>query len=407
MTLAAMTYVCVVSDHNLPNLEAILCYRPQTVILIATQRFTEAAKRLEEQVLAAPKLTGATVILANTEQLAGNTLSNSQTWAQHELVPLLQSYAQPHFLNLTGGTKAMAIAFLYGHHWQECHYKAIEVQDIERFTVSQQGPEVITTAGPPMPVITIEQAIGLYCEALNNTSSLPTELEQQLAGQLWQGLVSQDRGLKSLFQVLNQVWSVEREHNEWKKRLITLPISAFSHFAQITPWLDALQPLGEQQLGYSDTDVTLPGNLRASTDSSKKASKLKEWISGGWLEDVVFSWLKEKIPASQLSINLQTQTSDDRHSQREADILLLHNGITWVMEIKADLPPNQKLPELENQLSSAADRYGKARKILFIGPELKQKLVSDGRLEGFKGRCQGNQVTLCYDKAGLYQALRI
>ncbi|ART83435.1 hypothetical protein CBP31_13055 [Oceanisphaera profunda] len=407
MSLIPMTYVCVVSEHNLPNLEAILCYRPQTVILIATANFTQAAKRLKDQLLATPEFARTAVLLADTEHLAGNTLANSQHWVQHALVPLLQRHATPHFLNLTGGTKPLAVALLYGHAWQECHYKALGIQDIERFVITERGPQVLTTASPLMPTVSIEQAIGLYCEALNNTSSAPSALEQQLAQQLWQGLVSQDVGLGSLFEVLNRIWSLEREEPKWQKKVITLPWSSFTHTAHVTPWLTALQQLGDQHFSFSDLSVTLPGNARANSRQQKQAAQLKSWIAGGWLEDVVYSWLSEHIPASQLSINLQTQTSDDRHSQREADILLLHKGITWVMEIKADLPPNQTLPDLENQLSSSAKRYGNTNKILFIGPELKNKLVGKNNFDSFKGRCKGNHVTLCYDKASLYKALGV
>lgn len=48
MRLNKTTYVCIVSDHNLVKLQAILNYRPKQIILIATKNYQVLAKRLKK-----------------------------------------------------------------------------------------------------------------------------------------------------------------------------------------------------------------------------------------------------------------------------------------------------------------------------------------------------------------------
>lgn len=407
MSLNSLTYVCVVSDHNLPELEAILSYQPKTIILIATKDYFAAAERLKKEVIKSLGKSEKSVVLADTSGLTGEELSNSQQWVKNTLVSLLEQHEAPYFLNLTGGTKAMAIALLYGYNWAECHYKAFGGKEIERFVIKEQQPVVLTCQAPPTKPVTIQQAVGLYCETQNLTNKLPSEKEQHLAQKLWDALDQQDVGIHALFKTLDKIWSQQRNEKKWQQDQVTLEWSEFNDLELVKPWLERFATLDKQSIEIQEAGVVLPGNRRARSEQTLQAFKLKGWIAGGWLEDIVYHWLADKIPADQLVLNLQTQSNYDASSQREADILLLHKGKTWVMEIKADLPPGQKLPDLENQLSGGARRYGKAQKILFIGPELKHKLEKDGRLEGFKGRCKGNQVTLCYNKAGLFETLKI
>lgn len=294
---------------------------------------------------------------------------------------------------------------LYGHNWYECHYKALGSEQIERFKIVNQQPEVIVEAEQALQPLTVSQAVGLYYEIQPTAPKPPNEVEQQIAEKLWQGLEEKEQGLAALFKVLNKVWSKEREEKLWSKHFIELPWDTFEQPEKVKPWLQLLQKLDAESVQFSSTEVCLPGNRRSSNSKSKAGAKLKGWVAGGWLEDLVYSWLNTYVSSDKLAINLQTQISDDPSSQREVDSLLLNNEKICVFEIKADLPPNQSLPDLENQLSGSANRYGKVQKILFIGPELKHKLSNENRLEGFIGRCKGNLVTLCYTKAGLFNVL--
>lgn len=51
MTLTPAVYVCVVSNYNLPDLEACLARHPSDIVLVVSdpEAFEQAAERLEQQ----------------------------------------------------------------------------------------------------------------------------------------------------------------------------------------------------------------------------------------------------------------------------------------------------------------------------------------------------------------------
>lgn len=94
--------------------------------------------------------------------------------------------------------------------------------------------------------------------------------------------------------------------------------------------------------------------------------------------------------------------------QREVDLLVYYRGQTWLIEIKADLPPKQAAGKIEEQLSSLGDRAGNSNKLLLIGPELQQRLQKQGKsLENLTLRCQASQVQLLSTKDELLEQLKL
>lgn len=389
-------YVCIVSDHNLPDLEAVLTFKPATVVLLATSGFIDPARRLQQQI---EQALPACRVLQPAVPIRGDSLTEAQQWAAGSLSPLLSQLSEPAVLNLTGGTKALALALLHGHRWTECHYKAFQRPSLERFTLDHGQPTPLPDH--KLKAADIDQAVGLYCD-ISHAPHRPSACGLALARQLWQGLEQEDAGLLTLFAVFNQVWAQERKKACWKQASVCWPLSALTAPDTVLPWFERLHDLYPEQLYISEQGLHFPGNHRNSG-----ATEARQWISGGWLEELVYYWLSEAIPERQLALNVRSQTNPDNHSQREADILLLHKGVTWVMEIKADAPPGHALSDMENQLSSHAGRYGKTRKVLFIGPELRKKLLRDNKWHSFEGRCRGNNVHLCHDQPSLYTSLGI
>lgn len=387
-------YVCIVSDHNLPDLEAVLTFTPATVVLLATPGFAEPARRLRQQIEHA--LPGCQVLQPSVP-IRGDSLTEAQQWATHDLSPQLSRLSERAVLNLTGGTKALALALLHGHHWTECHYKAFQRPLLERFTLRQGQPAPLPDH--ELKAAGIDQAVRLYCD-IRHTPHRPSACGLALARQLWQGLEQGDAGLLALFKVFNRVWALERDEPHWKHNTVGWPRHTLNQ--AVLPWFEQLQQLDPEHIYSDEQQLYFPGNRR-----NRKESGLRQWISGGWLEELVYYWLSQVIPEQQLALNVRSQTNPDNHSQREADVLLLHKGVTWVMEIKADVPPGHALSDMENQLSSHAERYGKTRKVLFIGPELRKKLEKNNKWESFAGRCKGNRVDLCHDQPSLYASLGI
>lgn len=396
MTDSPQVYVCIVSDHNLPDLEAVLTFKPVAVMLLATPYFKQAAQRLQQQILQA--LPNCQVELP-TMDISGTSLVQAQRWAAKVLSPRLAQLATPQVLNLTGGTKALALAMLYAHPWQECHYKAFKSSLLERFTIVSGQPEPLSDK--PLTAATIDQAVRLYCD-ISYAPHLPSACALTLARQMWQGLEQDDVGLLALFAVFGAVWVTGRERVDWKQQSVAWPLSQLDNTLGVVTWFEQLQVLDPERLFIAEQQLHFPGNNR-----HRKCNGLRQWISGGWLEELVYYWLSEVLAEQHLALNVRSQTNADNYSQREADILLLHHGVTWVMEIKADVPPGQSLSDMENQLSGNAERYGKTSKILFIGPELTKKLRLEDKWDSFSGRCRGNNVHVCTNRQDLYRTLNI
>jgi len=103
-----------------------------------------------------------------------------------------------------------------------------------------------------------------------------------------------------------------------------------------------------------------------------------------------------------VATNRKTGAAPTRSAgQREADLLIHHRSQTRLIEVKAGLPDGHSPAELESQVSSLGERFGKTRKALFVSPRLKQQLASRRRWENFHLRCQANQVALCDSRDAL------
>ena len=196
------------------------------------------------------------------------------------------------------------------------------------------------------------------------------------------------------------MWVREREQHQ--KASITLSwdrfladsSNALDNLDSIRTWITALASLQTPPLLHADDMcITLPGNK--SSKPRKSYQYLREWISGDWLEQLVRHWLEQAgIPDAAMACNITCAEQDASGSQREADLLIHYRHVTSLIEIKAGLPPNKAAAELENQLSSLGTRFGKTRKVLFLGPQALRAMRAQRRSQDFWLRCQANQVTL-------------
>ena len=148
------------------------------------------------------------------------------------------------------------------------------------------------------------------------------------------------------------------------------------------------------------TGITLPGNKPAGLGKA-----LRQWISGVWLEQLAYQWLLEDgLPASSIARNLKSGKLNSSAAQREADLLVHHQQDTSLVEIKAGLPPDRAPSDLEQQISSLGNRFGRTRKALLIAPQLRSNLGKSWA--SFELRCAANQIQLIEDRQGLLDFVR-
>ena len=141
----AGTVDLVISEFTLPTLEACLSLRPEHIVLIASDGETFAQQARHLQGLLHERLEGSRVeILSHAstgEHLGGDHITANQAWLAAHLVPRLQEVAHQGGIcaaNLTGGTKAMALALAACHDWQRLDYQPLGNKPMQSVRASHQ-----------------------------------------------------------------------------------------------------------------------------------------------------------------------------------------------------------------------------------------------------------------------------
>ena len=419
--LAPAVYVCVVSNYNLPELEACLARHPSDIVLVVSdpEQFEQAADRLERQLNKA--LPGVTIHRPDLQPgalpLGGADAVECQAWVQGVLKPFLQRaelVSKPRYLNFTGGTKAMILALVLGIDWNALDYKADGRQQVQVVALHTGGTgRPILSAEPPLAIEDVAPltVAGLHSNHLEHIRPNPLFAHADgldLAQAIWTAQTEQDGALTALFDALEQVWSSGREAAEFHHERVTIALPEHIDTQALDHWLQRLAVLQAEVLVRTGNMLALPGNKRR-----KQERDFVAWVNANWLEQLCHHWLLEAgLPPQAVALNLKTGFDPTRSaSQREADLVIHHRSQTRLIEVKAGLPDGHSPAELESQVSSLGERFGKTRKALFVSPRLKQQLANRRRWENFHLRCQASQVALCDSQsallhfAGLRQAI--
>jgi hypothetical protein len=151
--------------------------------------------------------------------------------------------------------------------------------------------------------------------------------------------------------------------------------------------------------------LTLPGN------SPRKIRKaVRKWISGDWLEQLIHDWLLQAgVAAEEMARGLviNPQQRGDSNGDREADLFVHRKGRSFLIEMKADLPPETQEKSIEQQLDSMGDRFGKTTKVLMVGPHFRHNLQQKNRWDAFKAKLAVNGTHLCDSRETLLKALGV
>lgn len=403
----ALTYVCLVSDFNYPNLIACLARNPTDILLVVSNenRFDGAARRLERvlhQKLHATKVRRLDRS-ATAWPLQGAHAIEARDWAEGVLVPTLDTMHEHNrraMLNVTGGTKALALALAHAYAWDAIDYKPESAPRLESFRLSAGRIEALDP--PPLPGnINPLDAARLYVEDASPKSIGPLAKPDNatavnLAAAIWQAQAEKDPGLRALFKALDKRWNrggdAEKTHE--------LPWVEFNGVdrALITPWLERLDALCAGAFTWDTERIHLPGRK-----AKGRFDQLRRWLNGEWLELLAHHWLLEDgLAPEAIERNLHGRlTANDSASGREADFFIHHQHRSSIIEAKADLPPNHAPAELENQISSLGNRFGRTRKALLIAPQLRNQLVEKNNLDNFCTRCKASDVALLTKRAEL------
>lgn len=437
--MSNIIYVCTVSGFNVAELEACLFHKPKHIVLIVSDNASIENKAKLLQTTLERELTDSYFYRLDSEttdkKLHGNDIENAIEWINAALIPKIyeirdtQSTNIPLYLNSTGGTKAMLMALISCIQWDKIDYTPSDRNKIQSIT-----PDLTTLPNSAalskivkseVKSATAIQAASLYAtevkeSALNNVTQYPSSVK--IAQSIWNKLSTNDLNVLGLLNILNTLWQ-DREFKD-----------SYKHWtwAELNSKLDSesgLINLSNQDIQKIFTEIFLPLYQDYSNTVSPKINKhpplaidnqgiqlpsnnqdhksIREWIKGFWLEQLVFSWISETdIPSAQITQSLTSGNSKDSNLQREADIFIHHKNISYIIEIKADLPKGKKVQDFEQQLNSLKDRFGRTKKILFVGAKLSKELqAKPDKWNSFDLRCKTAGISLCDNKDSLLRAL--
>ncbi|MBE9610821.1 hypothetical protein [Chitinilyticum piscinae] len=411
---ASPIYVCIISRFNQPELEACLTRKPDDLILIVSKQMQEDADRFTE--VLKTELPQVTIHRPDKiHQLVAEDIECCQRWVHEVLQPLLndaQFAGRPRRLNFTGGTKALTAVLLTALDWDELDYKAQDAFDIQSLSVA---PDVCGYAVERVPFVDASPSAIARLHNVqvreNHTNPLcdsPNSL--LLAQNIWNALTEREPALEALLARLAKVWSEGRSKQDWNSPSLTLTWSELGNppDAAERQWLNAFSALAPDEIRDMGEHLVVPGNA-----AKKKGRHLRAWISGIWLEQLVRHWVIEAgIPEASVISNIAGSPDSDDY-KRELDLLLNYRGQARLIEIKTDFPPGKDSQDIEKQISSLGDRFGRTTKLLFIGPQGTHQLDS-GKInksqlitkKSFSQRCKVSGITVIYSKEELFASIR-
>lgn len=422
--LNPMLYVCVMSTFNLPEFASCLKHRPSHVLMmVSNHRGTqEGAERFEEQLRQA--LPEVEIIRPDKEQqeitrsFNGADFTEVKNWVEQYLVPIMKESSLPKRCNITGGTKAITLVITDPDlAWDAMDYKGEHQKGLQVLGFNNENKIELKEKIIELPTANPVAVAKLSSAKVQEKKDNPIFKDPQssvVAKDIWNALdnISCPKriALLELFgdetAGLERIWAYGRENKEFDQKKLILSAQEFVGQREFSReqlgWLTCWQQLEKTSLNFNSKQIELPGN--------KGSNALKRWLMGDWLEQLVAQWLAEVMPQEHFVTNLKVnplEGAKGSEGERETDIVVHHNETTHIIEVKTDLPPQGKVRGLLDQITSMGDRLGRTNKVLFIGPQLKQKLDEGGQREEIEKRCKADSVMLADNKESLFKIMRL
>jgi hypothetical protein len=303
--------VSLISDQTIPNILVAAQYKPDYLLFITTPSMER--KRKCRAILGVLKQRGSDYSQAFhkivvTEDSIEKIQSNVSKW-------LDQEGKEYHFIvNLTGGTKIMAIAAfeLFNGYDSIMGYVPIPRNEFLLPFPKKQPRE-------------------------------PVSLDERLT--VVEYLIAYG------FRITNKAVLERNKQEAWDRSLISTYI--FDHYDDVRPLLkclgDSIRQLKERQLkkGY-DLCVNSASENKAQAELEKKLGFKRngleltkritksEWnyLRGGWLEECVFLSLT-RVMSPQADIELSVVSNDPMGNKNEFDIMFTHENAIFIVECKS------------------------------------------------------------------------
>ena len=331
-------HVCIVSDQPIPNYVPVLdnTFRPREVILLVTERMRAKADALAH--------TLKTRCGVKTRQIAIASEYDMQEMEDKVLGELiaLDEAKENIALNLTGGTKLMAIAAYRTFH--DAGYPAFYFTATSNEVLLLDDNERLTLQPPK---IKIEDYLHLhgYQIAANNQVQRSVPRERQAIGE---ALVQRHQYYANAITALNGIISKGRAQN---RKTLT--------FTQNETWGaldDLIDLLARHDLLKTDGD-----KITFTDEDSLR------YTNGGWLEEYTYHIAASLPDIQDIALNVQIENAGNPHQPNELDIAILSHNILFVLECKtANLKADEKTQNALYKLETLKKLGGLRTQTAFI-----------------------------------------
>jgi hypothetical protein len=414
-------YSVIMSDHNLPEYQACIDLKPAVVLVIASTEYVKPGERFQRQLTErCPEMEVVLIGGKADERLEGNDASEIQAWLAATFAAyylFYQSMGYSMSLNLTGGTKIMSLLLKESFEWTNFHYQAEKLGYLQVLT-PKSFTEQVTQIPYQNEVPPLEHS-RLYNERVNIVPENPLyahakalvladyfmqaqllTLEHKPAWHPWLALTS--------FLDESGIWEDRRNalsgEVTWQELCRNKVVGGMAsnpgepelplleeRKARLIVLFECLNEL-HPVITWDETGVILP-----LPSGRKKDRVLEHWmrfLAGGWYERLIMAWLDQTFPDSPRKANVQVSDAN-ASGQRELDILMVLKRRLWVLEVKADLPPQHRASSASDQLSSAARPLGRVGRMLVLSPQFVSRMRSADARRAFSLNCRAENVLCC------------
>ena len=301
------THVCIVSDQPIPNYIPVLDkdFRPKEVILLVTEQMHARAEALTKVL---KERCGCKV-----QSIAIEGEYDMQEMKEKVLAQILKLKEEKEniALNLTGGTKPMAIAA----------YNTFRDADFPTFYFTERTNEVLQMESGERfilqpPKIHIEDYFQLYGYPVRSKNKITRTVpqERQKIGDI---LVADNEHFARALSTLNYDISEARRNNP---NTLTVRLNYPN-----TPNLKEILNLLEKHKLLT---------LRGSSVQFINKDAL-QYANGGWLEEYVFNEIKNIPNIQDIALNIEIENERKGIKQNnELDVAFLHKNILYILECK-------------------------------------------------------------------------
>ena len=331
-------HVCIVSDQPIPNYVPVLdnTFRPREVILLVTERMRAKADALAHTLKTRCGVKTRQITIASEYDM-----QEMEDKVLGELIALDEA-KENIALNLTGGTKLMAIAAYRTFH--DAGYPAFYFTATSNEVLLLDNNERLTLQPPK---IKIEDYLRLhgYQIAANNQLQHSVPRERQAIGE---ELVQRHPYYTDAITALNGIISKGRAQN---RKTLT--------FTQNETWGaldDLIDLLARHDLLKTDGD-----KITFTDEDSLR------YANGGWLEEYTFHLAASLPDIQDIALNVQIENAGNPHQPNELDIAILSHNILFVLECKtANLKADEKTQNALYKLETLKKLGGLRTQTAFI-----------------------------------------